>query len=62
MADGMDAMAQSVIHKADFATIKPEAFIERSMLTDPRYGEYVQYSIARFDDLQEFIAQLKVEP
>jgi multidrug resistance protein MdtO len=62
MADGMDAMAQTVTHKTDFATIKPESLIDQSMLTHPRYGEYVQYSIARFDDLQNFVAQLKVEP
>jgi multidrug resistance protein MdtO len=62
MADGMDAMAQTVAHKTDFATIKPDALIDHSMLTHPRYGEYVQHSIARFDELQNFIAQLKVQP
>jgi len=62
LADGMDAMAQSVIHKTDLATIDPAALIDRSLLTHPRYGEYAQNAIARFDELQNFIAQLKNQP
>ena len=62
LADGMDAMAQSVAHKTDFATINPEAMIDHSLLTHPRYGEYVQHSIARFDELQNFVAQLRTQP
>ena len=55
-------MAQSVTHKTDFATIQPAALIDHSLLTHPRYGEYVQNSIARFDELQNFVAQLKNQP
>jgi multidrug resistance protein MdtO len=58
----MDAMAQSAAHKTDFATIHPEALIDRSLLTHPRYGEYVRNAIARFDELQNFIAQLRTQP
>ena len=62
LADGMDAMAQSVTHKMDLVVVDPAALIDRSLLTHPRYGEYAQNAIARFDELQNFIAQLKTLP
>jgi multidrug resistance protein MdtO len=62
LGNGMDAMARSVIHKTDFAAIHPEDLIARSLLTDPRYGEYVQNSIARFNELQNFVVQLRTQP
>ena len=62
IADGMDTMAQSVTRKTDFAAIKPEALIDQSLLTHPRYGEYVQNAIARFEELQNFVAQLRTQP
>ena len=58
----MDTMAQSVTRKTDFATIRPEAMIDQSLLTHPRYGEYVQNAIARFEELQNFAAQLRTQP
>jgi hypothetical protein len=51
-----------VIHKTDFAAIHPEDLIARSLLTHPRYGEYVQNSIARFNELQNFVVQLRTQP
>jgi multidrug resistance protein MdtO len=62
LADGMDTLAQSVTRKTDFAIIKPEALIDRSLLTHQRYGEYVQNAFARFDELQNFVVQLKAQP
>ena len=62
LADGIDAMAQSAVRKTDFATIQPEALIDHSLLIHPRYGEYVRNAIARFDELQNFVAQLKNQP
>jgi len=62
LADGMDTLAQAVIHKTDFAAIHPEALIDSSLLTHPRYGEYSQNAIARFDELQNFVTQLLTEP
>ena len=62
LADGMDAMAQSVARKTDLVTIQPEALIDHSLLTHPRYGEYVRNAIARFDELQNFVVQLKTQP
>jgi multidrug resistance protein MdtO len=62
LADGMDAMVQSVARKVDFVTIQPEALIDHALLTHLRYGEYVRNSIARFDELQNFVAQLKTLP
>ena len=62
MADSMDAMAQSVERKTGFASIRPEALIDPSLLTHPRYGEYVNHSIARFNELQNLTAQLQTLP
>ena len=62
MADGMIAMAKSAIDKTDFATLHLEDMAAHSMLTHPRYGEYVQNSIARFDELQNIVVQLQPQP
>jgi multidrug resistance protein MdtO len=62
LADGMDAMAQSVTHKTDLAVVDPETLIDPSLLTHPRYGEYTQNAIARFHELQNFVVQLKNQP
>jgi multidrug resistance protein MdtO len=62
LADGMDAMALSVARKTEFTTVKPEALIDHSLLTHPRYGEYVRNAIARFDELQNFVVQLRTQP
>ena len=62
MADGMIAMAKSAIDKTDFATLHLEDMAAHSMLTHPRYGEYIQNSIARFDELQNIVAQLQPQP
>jgi multidrug resistance protein MdtO len=62
LADGMDAMAQSVTHKTDLAVVDTAALIDRSLLTHPRYGEYAQNAIARFGELQNFVVQLKTLP
>jgi multidrug resistance protein MdtO len=62
LADGLDAMAQSVTRKTNLAVIHPETLIDPSLLTHPRYGEYVQHSIARFGELQNFVIQLRSEP
>lgn len=62
LAEGLGAMAQSVIHKTDLAVIRPETLIDPSLPTHPRYGEYVQHSIARFDELQNLVLQLQTEP
>jgi multidrug resistance protein MdtO len=62
LANGMDAMAQSVVRKTDLAMIEPAALIDGPLLTHPRYGEYVQNAIARFEELQKFVTQLRTEP
>lgn len=62
LADGMETMAQAVIQRADFAAARAEELIDPSLLTHPRYGEYVQHSIARFDELQSIVAQLRTQP
>jgi multidrug resistance protein MdtO len=61
-ADALDAMARSVLHKADFSVLHPESLIDPSLLADPRYTEYVRNSIARFDELQNIVGQLQTQP
>ena len=61
-ADALDAMARSVLHKADFLALHPESLIDPSLLDHPRYNEYVQNSIARFDELQNIVRQLQTQP
>ena len=62
LARGMDAMARSVTTKTAFANIRPQSLIDPSVLTHPRYGEFVRHSIARFDELQNYVAQLENQP
>jgi multidrug resistance protein MdtO len=62
LADGMDAMAKSVTKKTEFTAFDPEGLVDHALLTHPRYGEYVQNSIARFDELQNFVAHLQTQP
>ena len=62
LAEGMDAMARSVTSKTEFANISPDELIDLSLLDHPRYGEYVRNSIARFDELQNFVSQLQAQP
>jgi multidrug resistance protein MdtO len=61
-ADALDAMARSVLHKADFLILHPESLIDPSLLAHPRYNEYVRNSIARFDELQNIVGQLQTQP
>jgi hypothetical protein len=62
LAEGMDAMARSVTTKTEFANIKPDVLIDPPLLDHSRYGEYVRNSIARFDELRNFVSQLQAQP
>jgi multidrug resistance protein MdtO len=62
LADGMDDMARSVTQKTTFTAIHIEDLLGRSTYAHPHYGEYVQNSIARFDELQNEVAQLRLQP
>ena len=61
-ADALDAMARSVLYKADLLVLHPESLIDPSLLAHPRYNEYVRNSIARFDELQNIVGQLQTQP
>jgi multidrug resistance protein MdtO len=62
LADGMDDMARSVTQKTTFAAVHTSDLVDQSFYTHPHYGEYVQNSIARFDELQDVVAQLRLQP
>jgi len=59
MADGLEAMAGSVVQKTKFANIEPTRILSPSLLASPRYGEYARNSVDRFRELQSLIADLQ---
>ena len=61
-ADGMDDMAKSVTQKTSFTAVRAADLVDQPFYTHPHYGEYVQNSIARFDELQNMVAQLRFQP
>jgi multidrug resistance protein MdtO len=61
-ADGMDDMARSITQKTSFAAVRTADLVDQPFYAHPHYGEYVQNSIARFDELQNMVAQLRFQP
>ncbi len=59
MADGLEAMASSVVQKTRFPEIEPVKMLDASLLASPRYGEYARNSIDRFRDLQSIVTDLQ---
>jgi multidrug resistance protein MdtO len=62
LADGMDDMARSVTQKTSFAAVDTAELVDQPFYAHPHYREYVQNSIARFDELQNMVAQLRFQP
>jgi multidrug resistance protein MdtO len=61
LAENIDAMAEAVIQKTDFPMPPAEDFARLDILQSPRYGEYSNNAIARFEELQAFTSMLKNE-
>jgi multidrug resistance protein MdtO len=61
LADGLDDMARSVMQKTSFAAVDTGELVQ-PLYAHPRYGEYVKNSVARFDELQNEVAQLQAQP
>jgi multidrug resistance protein MdtO len=59
MADGLEAMAGSVVQKTAFADNEPAQTLNPSLLASPRYGEYARNSVDRFRELQSLIVDLR---
>jgi multidrug resistance protein MdtO len=59
MAEGLEAMANSVVRKTTLGDIEPDAMLDSSLLASPRYGEYARNSVARLRDLQSVIFDLQ---
>jgi multidrug resistance protein MdtO len=63
MAEGMDMMAESVTKKSSCPPLKAEGLVTPELLAaHPRYRDYVQNAIARYDELQNLVAQLQHLP
>ena len=62
VADSMDRMANALRNRSDFPVIDSRSLVSESTLSHPRYAEHVKNSLARFDELQNLIAQLRTEP
>jgi multidrug resistance protein MdtO len=60
LAAAMDAMADAVAQTRTFTAAEPTQFVDQSLLTNPRYKEYVQNAIARFRELQDHVEQIGV--
>jgi multidrug resistance protein MdtO len=59
MAEGLEAMANSVVRKTTLGDIEPDPMLDSSLLASPRYGEYARNSVARLRDLQSVIFDLQ---
>jgi multidrug resistance protein MdtO len=59
MAESLELMAGSVIHKSAFADLEPVKTLDPALLASPLYGEYASNSIDRFHELHSLIADLQ---
>jgi multidrug resistance protein MdtO len=59
MAAGLEAMADSVVHKTAFVDNEAAETLAPSLFASPRYGEYARNSVERFRELQRLIADLQ---
>jgi len=62
MADGLEAMANSVVPGARPVDVEPSEKVNPSLLANPRYGEYARNSVGSFRDLQNLVADLHKRP
>lgn len=59
MAEGMDTMASATVQKTDFARIDPGSLVDSSYLTHPRYGEFAQNAVDRYQELESVVSRLR---
>jgi multidrug resistance protein MdtO len=59
MAAGLEAMADSVVHKTTFVDNEAAETLAPSLFASLRYGEYARNSVERFRELQRLIADLQ---
>jgi multidrug resistance protein MdtO len=58
LAEQMDAMGEAVAQAADYRAVNAAQFASSAELQSPRYGEYVQNAVSRYQELQAVIATL----
>ena len=58
LAEHLDAMALSVTERRTFSPASVEELVNSSLLANPRYEEYAQNSVARYQDLQKAVCAL----
>jgi multidrug resistance protein MdtO len=59
MAEGMDAMANAAVNKTQFAVIDRDSLVNSSLLTHPLYGEFARNSVARYQELELAVSDLR---
>jgi multidrug resistance protein MdtO len=59
MAEGMDAMANAAVNKTQFAVIDSDSLVNSSLLTHPLYGEFARNSVARYQELELAVSDLR---
>jgi multidrug resistance protein MdtO len=59
MAEGMDAMANAAVNKVEFAVIDRDSLVNPSLLKDPRYGEFAQNAVNRYQELELVVSHLR---
>lgn len=59
MAIGLEAMADSITKKTTFEEISRSDAVDPSVFASPRYKEYAQNSIDRYEELQALVANLR---
>jgi multidrug resistance protein MdtO len=62
MAEGMDAMAESVTSKLPCPNRPTEGLVSEELLSHPSYGEFVKHAFDRYDELLNLVSQLQHLP
>jgi multidrug resistance protein MdtO len=59
MAEGMDVMANAAVNKTQFAVIDRDSLVNSSLLTHSLYGEFARNSVARYQELELAVSDLR---
>jgi multidrug resistance protein MdtO len=54
-------MADAVVQKTTFPPEYAATLASSDLLEDPRYGEYVRNTVARYEELQAFTSALSLQ-
>jgi multidrug resistance protein MdtO len=52
-------MANAAVNKTQFAVIDRDSLVNSSLLTHPLYGEFARNSVARYQELELAVSDLR---